>query len=181
MSASSRAFSAASSLCQVRQEKRTSCLRRQGREHLGQCAFSSTALISVKRASILTQPRCVPSFLQVHVEDLARLYIQVMQFALANPDKTTPPSSSHGWDNLIYTGIDTFAWGSTISLVGDLLYARGEVKQPGARSIGDSEGDLYMFGTNSFLAVSNKTKQFGWTPKSKDLVDSIKDALAPKA
>jgi len=84
---------------------------------------------------------------------------------------------SHGWSNLVYSGLGQHTWGPIISLVGDLMFARGEVTQRGAISIGEGEGDMFMFGGNSFLAVSEKAKAFGWMQKEKGIEGSIQDAL----
>ncbi|GAA6027244.1 hypothetical protein JCM8097_002519 [Rhodosporidiobolus ruineniae] len=114
----------------------------------------------------------------VHVEDLSALYLLLLSHSLANPSSTTASAASHGWENLIYSGQNQHAWGPTVSLVGDLLHARGDVAQPGAKSIGEGEGDLYMFGGNSFMAVSEKAKRLiGWTQRQVGLEEAIRQAL----
>lgn len=115
---------------------------------------------------------------KVHVEDVTQLYSLVAKYALNNPTKTTASQESKGWQNLIYTGVETHTWKPVIETLGNLLHARGEVKKPSAIQI--DEGAMYMFGGNSFLARSKKTAMFGWEPKQKDLISSMKDALAPK-
>ncbi|KAI5475667.1 hypothetical protein MNV49_001084 [Pseudohyphozyma bogoriensis] len=85
----------------------------------------------------------------VHVQDLASLYTLVMNHALANPSSTKASDASKGWENLIYAGLAQHTWGPAIKTLGDLMYARGEVKTPSAVSIPDSEGDMFMFGGNS--------------------------------
>ena len=90
----------------------------------------------------------------MHVQDLSDLYLLVLQHALAHPESTTAAPESHGWENLIYTGADEHAWKPVVTLIGDLLFKRGEVKEPGAVSV--DEGILYMFPTYSFMAVSDK-------------------------
>ncbi|WVR08818.1 hypothetical protein IAU60_005876 [Kwoniella sp. DSM 27419] len=107
--------------------------------------------------------------------DLADLYLILMDHSLANPKATQ--GSSYGWSNLIYAGLDQHTWGPIITLIGDRLHARGEVAQPGAISIEDGQGDLYMFGTNSFMAVSEKAKSLGWTRKQPVLSEAIHLAL----
>ena len=111
---------------------------------------------------------------------MSQLYIAVAQYALNNPANTTASAESKGWENLIYSGVDTHSWGSVIKTLGDLLYARGEVNKPSAVQIGEGEGVLYMFGGNSFLARSKKATSFGFSPTQKDLVSSMTDALPPK-
>lgn len=64
-----------------------------------------------------------------------------------------------------------------IELIGNLLKARGDVPNGGAISIPEGSGDPYMFGGNSFLAVSEKAKAFGWKQQQLDLLDSVKQAL----
>ncbi|KAI5371353.1 hypothetical protein CUC08_Gglean004628 [Alternaria sp. MG1] len=115
--------------------------------------------------------------LEVHVEDLSQLTVAVAEFALRNPDKTTASASSKGWENLIYSGVDTHTWGPITKVLGDLLFARGETSKPSAIEIAEGEGILYMFGGNSFLAPSKKSKALGFRPKQKDLVSSMRDAL----
>ncbi|KAI5480198.1 hypothetical protein MNV49_001526 [Pseudohyphozyma bogoriensis] len=118
----------------------------------------------------------------VHVQDLASLYHLVMHHALLNPTSTQASAASKGWENLIYAGVAQHTWGSVIKTLGDLLYARGDVKTPSAVSIPDNEGDMFMFGGNSFLAVSKKAKALGFVQREKDLVESMKEALpAPSA
>jgi nucleoside-diphosphate-sugar epimerase len=113
----------------------------------------------------------------VHVEDLSQLTVAVAEYALKNPDKTTASASSKGWENLIYSGVDTHTWGPVIKELGDLLFARGDTSKPSAKEIAEGEGILYMFGGNSFLAPSKKAKALGFKPKQKDLVSSMRDAL----
>lgn len=66
-------------------------------------------------------------------------------------------------------------------LLGDLLHARGEIPNKGAISIGEGEGDMYMFGGNSWMEVSEKAKALGWKPTQPDLMTAIRMALPPKA
>jgi hypothetical protein len=113
----------------------------------------------------------------VHVEDLSQLTVAVTEYALRNPDKTTASSSSKGWENLIYSGVDTHTWGPVTKVLGDLLFARGETSKPSAIQLAEGEGILYMFGGNSFLATSKKARVLGFKPKQKDLVSSMQDAL----
>jgi nucleoside-diphosphate-sugar epimerase len=113
----------------------------------------------------------------VHVKDVSRLNIKMLQRALDQPDSTKASAASQGWENLIYTGVEQHAWGPVIQTLGDLLYARGDVKQPSAKSIPEGEGIMYMFGGNSFLAPSKKAKAFDWVPQEKDLISSMRDAL----
>ncbi|KAM0749952.1 NAD(P)-binding protein [Meredithblackwellia eburnea MCA 4105] len=118
----------------------------------------------------------------VHVQDLSSLYLLIMNHALVSPNSTHASTTSHGWSNLIYAGTGQHSWGPVIKTLGNLLYARGDVKQPGAVEITDDKGDMYMFGGNSFLAKSKKAEAFGFVQKEKDLIESMKDALpAPVA
>ncbi|ODN76007.1 hypothetical protein L202_05967 [Cryptococcus amylolentus CBS 6039] len=114
----------------------------------------------------------------VHVQDLSDLFILLLTHALSNPAATTALPGSHGWSNLIYAGVDTHAWKPIIELIGDLLHARGDIPNPGAISIGEGEGDMYMFGGNSFMAVSEKAAALGWKRRQPGLVDSVKLALS---
>ncbi|WVQ76323.1 hypothetical protein IAR50_005988 [Cryptococcus sp. DSM 104548] len=114
----------------------------------------------------------------VHVQDLSDLYVLLLTHALSSPTATTALSDSHGWSNLIYAGLDTHAWKPIIELVGDLLHARGDIPNPGAISIGEGEGDLYMFGGSSFMQVSEKAKDLGWRQRQPSLADSVKLALS---
>lgn len=115
--------------------------------------------------------------MQVHVEDLSQLTVAVAEFALRNPNKTTASASSKGWENLVYSGVDTHTWGPVTKVLGDLLFARGETSKPSAIELAEGEGILYMFGGNSFLAPSKKAKALGFRPKQKDIVSSMRDAL----
>jgi hypothetical protein len=114
----------------------------------------------------------------VHVQDLSQLYITVFKYALANPDETTASAASNGFENLIYSGTGEHSWGPVVKELGNLLYARGEIKEPSAKEIGEGEGILYMFGGNSFLAPSYKAKALGFTAEQKDLVGAMQEALA---
>jgi len=117
---------------------------------------------------------------QLHIEDLSSLTIGVAEYALANPDKTTASKESHGFETLIYSGVDTHTWGPVIETLGDLLHARGDISKPSAKQIGEGEGIDYMFGGNSWLAKSKKAEALGFKPKQKDLISSMRDALSPK-
>ncbi|KAI5475592.1 NAD(P)-binding protein [Pseudohyphozyma bogoriensis] len=113
----------------------------------------------------------------VHVKDLSTLYLLLMNHALANPTKTTASSSSRGWENLIYAGAAQHTWGPVIKTLGDLLYARGEVERPSAVGIRDSDGDMFMFGGNSFLAISKKAKALGFKPRQKTIIATLQEEL----
>jgi hypothetical protein len=99
---------------------------------------------------------------------------------VTSPEKTTPSASSKGWENLIYSGADTHSWGPVIKKLGDLLYARGDTKKPSAIEIDEDEGILYMFGTNSYLATSEKAKVLGFKPRQEGLIPAMQRALPPK-
>ncbi|KAL7424000.1 hypothetical protein Q5752_001585 [Cryptotrichosporon argae] len=114
----------------------------------------------------------------VHVSDLSTLYLLVLAHALASPAETTASAESAGWSNLIYGGLNEHTWGPIVSLIGDRLYARGEVAQPGAVSINEGDADGYMFGGNSFMAPSEKAKALGWRQKAPGFEEAIKLALA---
>ena len=114
---------------------------------------------------------------QVHVEDLSELTTTVADYAINNPRSTAPSAESKGWENLIYSGVETHTWKPVTEILGDLLHVRNDVKNSSAVSIGEGEGFLYMFGGNSFLAKSNKAASFGWKPRQKDLISTMRDAL----
>ena len=97
----------------------------------------------VRSTTLPSLTRRVP---QVHVQDLSRLYVLIMDKALASPATTKASPESFGWQNLIYAGLAQHTWGAVIKTLGDLLYARGEVKKPSAVQIADQDGDVYMFG-----------------------------------
>ena len=114
----------------------------------------------------------------MHVADVARLNIAIMEYALSKPDDTKASAESKGWENLIYTGVDQHAWRPVVKTLGDLLHARGDVKEPSAKSIPEGEGYMYMSGGNSFLTPSSKAvAKFGWKPQEQDLISSMKLAL----
>lgn len=113
----------------------------------------------------------------VHVQDLADLYLLVMSFSLQHPDSTKASKTSHGFENLIYTGTAEHSWKPVIEHLANLLHKRGEVDEPSAVSIGEGEGYPYMFGGNSFMARSEKTQRFGWKPNQVSLIDSMTAAL----
>jgi hypothetical protein len=81
---------------------------------------------------------------------------------------------------LIYAGLSQHTWKPIIELMGDLLHARGDIAKGGAISIPEGSGEGYMFGGNSFMAVSEKAKALGWHQAELGLADSMRDALAPR-
>ena len=107
------------------------------------------------------------------------MYLAVLAHAVAHPDLTAAPPSSHGWSNLVYSGVGTQAWKPLIELLGDLLFARGQAAEGGAVSIEEGVSDeLYMFGGNSYMEVSGKTKALGWGgPQEMDPETLMKDAM----
>ncbi|WVF66410.1 hypothetical protein IAT40_001150 [Kwoniella sp. CBS 6097] len=113
----------------------------------------------------------------VHIQDLSDLYLLLLKHSLSFPVSTKATEGSHGWSNLIYAGLDQHTWGPIVTLIGDLLHARGEVRHRGAISLEDGQGDLYMFGTNSFMEVSQKAKALGWKQRGPNLTEAIKLAL----
>lgn len=144
------------------------------------------------------QPRQVPAYLRwarktrraayvgkgeniwghVHIKDLSRLYLAVLSHTLENPTLTKASPSSHGWSNLIYAGVGTQTWRPIIELLGDLLFARGAVTEGGAVGIEEGVSDeLYMFGGNSYMEVSEKAKALGWVPREMDPETLMRDAM----
>lgn len=117
----------------------------------------------------------------IHVQDLADLYVAAMTYALEHPESTKASDASHGFETLVYTGVRQHAWRPVIEHLGDLLHQRGEVDEPSAKSIEENQGYPYMFGGNSFLAVSNKTQKFGWKPKQHDIIEALDAALAKRS
>ncbi|KAF7972918.1 hypothetical protein HWV62_16568 [Athelia sp. TMB] len=116
---------------------------------------------------------------KIHIKDLSRLYLAVLGYAVANPNLTAAPPSSYGWSNLIYSGVGTQTWKPVIELLGDMLFARGHATEGGAVSIEEGVSDeLYMFGGNSYMEVSEKTKALGWGgPQEMDPLTLMKDAM----
>ncbi|KAF7970905.1 hypothetical protein HWV62_22670 [Athelia sp. TMB] len=116
---------------------------------------------------------------KIHIKDLSRLYLAVLGYAVANPNLTAAPPSSYGWSNLIYSGVGTQTWKPVIELLGDMLFARGHATEGGAVSIEEGVSDeLYMFGGNSYMEVSEKTKELGWGgPQEMDPLTLMKDAM----
>jgi hypothetical protein len=114
---------------------------------------------------------------QVHVSDLSALYLILMNHALTSPGSTAATPGSHGWSNLIYAGLGQHTWKPIVSLIGDQLAARGDIPHTGAVSIPEGSGDMYMFGGNSFMAVSEKAKALGWRQVQPDLEEAVKLAL----
>ncbi|KAK8869442.1 hypothetical protein IAR55_000006 [Kwoniella newhampshirensis] len=113
----------------------------------------------------------------VHVQDLIDLYLLVMGHALKSPSATAAEAGSHGWSNLIYGGLKQHTWKPVIELIGDQLFARGDIPNKSAISLDEGAGDMYMFGTNSFMEVSEKAKALGWSQKQPDILEAIKLAL----
>ncbi|GFZ51279.1 hypothetical protein JCM24511_09038 [Saitozyma sp. JCM 24511] len=113
----------------------------------------------------------------VHVSDLSALYLILMTHALTSPGSTAATPGSHGWSNLIYAGLGQHTWKPIVSLIGDQLAARGDIPHTGAVSIPEGSGDMYMFGGNSFMAVSEKAKALGWRQVQPDLEEAVKLAL----
>lgn len=121
------------------------------------------------------------NFVQIHIKDLSRLYLAVLAHALANPTQTKASPASHGWSNLIYSGVGTQTWKPIIELLGDMLFARGAVTEGGAVSIAEGESDeLYMFGGNSYMEISEKAKALGWVPKEMNPEMLMRDAMTRK-
>lgn len=113
----------------------------------------------------------------VHIQDLADLYLAAMKFALEHPQATQASKASGGFENLIYTGTGEHSWRPVIEHLGNLLHKRGEVDEPSAKSIKEGEGYPYMFGGNSFMAISEKTRNFGWQPTQHGLIEALDVAL----
>lgn len=117
----------------------------------------------------------------MHISDLSRLHLAVLAHALANPALTPAAPASHGWANLLYAGVGTQAWKPIIMLLGDLLAARGAVAEGGAVSIAEGVSDeLYMFGGNSYMAVSEKARALEWAPREIAPEALMRDAMTRK-
>jgi hypothetical protein len=113
--------------------------------------------------------------MKVHVQDSSDLYLVMLKHAISLPTETKATPGSHGWSNLIYARLDQHTWKPVVTLLGDLLHARGAV------SIGEGEGEGYMFGGKSFMEVSQKAKDLGWGRRQPDIMQAMRLALPPKA
>ena len=80
----------------------------------------------------------------------------------------------------MYAGLGQHTWKPIIELMGDLLHARGDIPKGSAISIPEGSGEGYMFGGNSFMAISEKAKALGWRQRELSLADSMRQALRPK-
>lgn len=109
------------------------------------------------------------------------LYLLLIDHCLNHPEKTAATEVSRGWSNYLHAGQDQHQWGPIVSLIGDRLHARGEIPHAGATSIEEGKGEMYMFGGNSFMKISDKARLLGWTRKSPNLEDAIALALAVRS
>jgi nucleoside-diphosphate-sugar epimerase len=109
----------------------------------------------------------------VHIDDLADLYILVLQHALQNKS-TVIPEEEYYWGS-----VNDHAWGDIARLAGQILHKRGLVNTPEAKSVTKeelTEEFLVYVGHNS-RSVANRGTKLGWKPHRKTIEENLEEDL----
>jgi hypothetical protein len=107
--------------------------------------------------------------LQVHVEDLARLFIFVAKRALSSDaSKDATPYSK-----FYFAVAARHAWGEVTRRVGDILFARKLVDAPGAISITAEDENKLIYTASTGRTISDRAYGLGWKPTKASLEESL--------
>jgi hypothetical protein len=116
---------------------------------------------------------------QVHIEDVADLYVRVTKRALsADAAKDTTPYSK-----FYFVNAARHSWGDVTRQVGDILFARKHVEAAGAVSVAfevpkdisvafEGGGNL-LFTASTARTVSERARGLGWKPTKPSVKDSL--------
>lgn len=124
--------------------------------------------------------RVLTTSVQVHIEDVADLYVLVAKRALG-PDaaKDTTPYSK-----FYFVNAARLSWGDVARQVGDILFAKKLVEAPGAISVNveipadfsrvfEIEGGPLLFVASTARTVSERAVGLGWKPTRPPLKDTL--------
>ncbi|KAF8325838.1 NAD(P)-binding protein [Cantharellus anzutake] len=115
----------------------------------------------------------------VHVFDLADLYILIFEKALSERARGKP-TSSDPYERFYFGSVRSHAWGDVAKRLATILYGKGVVDNDKAISIAAKE--LPKAITVNSQSVSNRGLFDGWTPSRAKLEDTLEeDAVATLA
>ncbi|KAJ3338109.1 hypothetical protein HDU93_009980 [Gonapodya sp. JEL0774] len=103
----------------------------------------------------------------VHVADLASLYIHLLQHSLTHP----LPNTRHVFDQYYFAESGEHSWGEAAVAIGKALVARGAIKDGTVGTLKDEDVVEYvgnqrnreLLGSNS-RSRADRARQLGWTP-----------------
>ncbi|KAI0822485.1 NAD-P-binding protein [Trametes gibbosa] len=120
----------------------------------------------------------IPLWPDVHIDDVADLYIVLFDSIVSKPDKT-----GHGWEGLYFGENGEHSWYQISRAIGDTLVSLGVSTDPEPTPFSTEELVKYFgsewlgnySGSNS-RARADRGRALGWKPKytSEDLLKSIK-------
>ncbi|KAI0767991.1 NAD-P-binding protein [Trametes elegans] len=147
--------------------------------HSIQIPYLIKASLDRKQAGIVGKG--VSLWPDVHIHDVADLYIVLFDSIVNNPDKT-----GHGWEGFYFGENGEHSWYQISRAIGDVLVELGISKDPEPTPFSPEElvkyfGSEFMgwySGTNS-RARADRSRSIGWKPKytTEDLLKSIKPEI----
>jgi nucleoside-diphosphate-sugar epimerase len=109
-------------------------------------------------------------WMNVDIDDLEELYVLVLQKAItqAGEGKNGSPYANFYWGS-----VNRHCWGEVAKLLAPLLFAKGLVDSPEAKSITPDTEPLLRGCANNSVTKADRAFALGWKPKGKTLEEAI--------
>lgn len=120
---------------------------------------------------------------EVHVQDLAGVYVALVEAALSQGGGR----ATWNEEGYYFAENGEFVWGDVARAVAKAAMEKGFIKRDDVESIGVEEADQlteagsYLWGMNSRARAVRARKLLGWKPKEKKLFDTIPDIVDSEA
>jgi nucleoside-diphosphate-sugar epimerase len=120
---------------------------------------------------------------EVHVQDLSNAYLALVTAAL------TPDGGKATWNDKGYyfTENGEFVWGDVGKKLAQLMFEKKLINSPEVDHLSKDDSDKlkpwgsYLWGTNSRCRSFRANKLLGWTPKQKNLMDTLSELVDEEA
>ncbi|KAI0737089.1 hypothetical protein C8Q80DRAFT_1214827 [Daedaleopsis nitida] len=134
------------------------------------------AAVARKRAGMVGEGKAI--WPNVHIDDVADLYIVLFDSIVRSPDKT-----GHGWEGFYFGENDEHSWYQISKAIGDALVNLEVIEDSEptsftadelAQYFGSEEVALSQWGTNA-RCHANRSRLIGWRPRntSEDMLEGI--------
>ncbi|KXS19965.1 NAD(P)-binding protein [Gonapodya prolifera JEL478] len=105
----------------------------------------------------------------VHISDLAPLYLTILDHALSHPQ----PSIPHPFEGYFFAETGEHSWGEAVAEIGRVLKRKGVIASEEAGTFGEDDVVTYLgargrkgYGSNS-RSRAHRGRKIGWTPAKK--------------
>ncbi|KAG9014714.1 hypothetical protein FRB94_010561 [Tulasnella sp. JGI-2019a] len=115
----------------------------------------------------------------VHIVDLAELYVLVLEQSLDNiKDSSENPKPTSPYERFYWGSAATHVWGEIAKDLAVLLHKKGLVDTNDVKSVTIEEHpELWATATNSRTVANRGIKSLGWKPSGKSLKDTLEEEI----